>query len=319
MDLQQLIAFSIVAQERSFTNAAIRLNVTQPTVTSRIKALETELGVKLFLRKARSIELSSAGACLLPYAERALEILQEGQKHVSQMRDYAGVSVSIGATYTLGHYVLPPVFHDIHRQFPSITLNIRTGLTGQMLQMLLDRIIDIAVIKSWQINYPDISAVLIGSDPIIPVCAPDHPLTQLSSVTMETLSSQPILASNRNSGLWKVVESFFKELGIRPRVIMESDSIESLKKGLPLYRAVAFLPEHTIIEELNKGLIVRLPVVGAEQLKQGRLLAVRIGEPFNEATLQVLTVMRQWYPDIPEEWIAKGKAAPIPRSNLSNL
>src|SRR5438105_6878677 len=127
MEIGQLRAFVVAAREKSFTRAAATLFVTQPSVTARIQTLEMEMKDQLFLRKGRTIELTESGKVFLPYAERALSVLDEGEQAVRNVREGTAGRLSLAAIQTICLFLIAPVLDEFHHTNPNVEIFLRQG------------------------------------------------------------------------------------------------------------------------------------------------------------------------------------------------
>src|SRR3954471_4831591 len=145
MLLAQLEAFSEVARLGNVSRAADTLSVTQPALTARLQGLERELGVDLFVRATRGMTLTDAGRALLPYAQRAIAQVLDGQKAVADLRSGKVGELLIAAAPAVRTYVLPSVLKSFQTSHPHVRMGVRTGHTEEVLAMVLEREVHIGV------------------------------------------------------------------------------------------------------------------------------------------------------------------------------
>src|SRR5881409_4097748 len=135
MLLAQLEAFSEVARLGNVSRAAETLSVTQPALTARLQGLERELEVDLFVRGARGMTLTDAGRALLPYAQRAIAQVLDGQKAVEDLRSGKVGELVLAAAPAVSTYVLPTVLKAFQTSHPHVRMGVRTGHTEEVLEM----------------------------------------------------------------------------------------------------------------------------------------------------------------------------------------
>jgi DNA-binding transcriptional LysR family regulator len=152
VDFGQLEAFVQVAQHRSFSRAAEVLQLTQPSITARIQALERELGEEMFERGGRGVRMTDAGTAFLPYVERILQTLQEGRDAVDEVRHVQLGSLRLGSALTISTYVLPKILSRFCESFPGVDVFIRTGRSEQVLSMLLSDEVHVGLVRSSQLR-----------------------------------------------------------------------------------------------------------------------------------------------------------------------
>src|SRR4029077_4061327 len=147
MENFRLKAFRAVATHLNFSRAAEELLLTQPAVTQQIKALEDEFGVPLFDRGGGHIALTAGGKALLPFAERMKELSDEAFAAVAEALGQHAGELALGASQTIGQYLLPTFVAGFHRTNPKVRVTARSGNTDEMLEALLAREIQRALIE----------------------------------------------------------------------------------------------------------------------------------------------------------------------------
>ena len=204
MEFRRLNTFRTVAAELSFTRAAARLGYVQSAVTSHIKALEDELGVRLFDRLGRRIMLTHAGSQLLCYAGQILQLADEATAMVSQAGEPTG-PVIVSAPEMLCAYRLPPVIRELHRQHPGIQLLFRSNPTGaldsSLRHALADGDIDAAIVLDENLTSTDsLNVEHLTSEPLVVVAAPQHPLAHAPAIGPADLDGVPVLLTEKGCG-----------------------------------------------------------------------------------------------------------------------
>lgn len=265
MDFGQIEAFVQVAAHRSFSRAAEMLQLTQPSITARIQALERALGEDLFERGGRGVRLTDAGQAFLPYAERILQTLREGRDAVEEVRNVHLGSLHLGSALTISTYVLPKILRTFSRRYPGVRISIRTGRSEQVLNMLLADEVQAALVRS--LHHPDIEAVHLYDDEIVLVANPNHPIAG-GSITIEEVAAQPLIFFDRGSSYYGLTHSFFRQAGVIPNVAMELDSLEATKRMVEQGLGIALVPLVTIERELELGTLKRVEIVNSPPLKR---------------------------------------------------
>ncbi len=170
MDASDLTVFAAVAREGGFTRAARVLNTVQSNVTQRIRQLETELDVKLFDRHSRGVTLTSAGAQLLPYAERIGKLLVEAKQAAADGPEPRG-RIAIGALETATAVRLPSVLAGYAASYPDVDIEYTTGTSTALVDAVLARQIDGAFVAG-PIDQPDLTIVPMLQEELVLVTAP---------------------------------------------------------------------------------------------------------------------------------------------------
>src|SRR5919202_7130760 len=168
----QIQAFLEVARTGNVSRAAERLFVTQPALTARIQALEKELGETLFVRTGRGVRLTDAGRVFRPYAERAVQALDDGRQAIVDLRSASAGRLALGAAPAVSTYVLPPVLKRFAALHPRVDVAVRTGHSEEILAMVLHDEVQLGLVRT--LRHPDIEAIPLYDDELVLVAYPKH-------------------------------------------------------------------------------------------------------------------------------------------------
>lgn len=187
MELRQLRAFVTVAVLGHFGQAAERLNVTQPSLTQRVQALERELGVQLFERNPRHVQLTAAGELLLPHARKLIQLDDDAKREIKDFR--AGITGRLSVAYQgAGDMSLAgSILAQYRKRFPAVDVETFAGSSGPNLQRLSDRSADAAFALMVGARPAGIATVPIRREEIVLAMRSDHPLAQLERVPVTAL------------------------------------------------------------------------------------------------------------------------------------
>jgi DNA-binding transcriptional LysR family regulator len=293
MDFGQLEAFVQVASHRSFSRAAEALQLTQPSITARIQALERELGEGLFDRGGRAVRLTDAGAIFLPYAERLLQALQEARDSVEEVRTLQAGSLRLGSAVTISTYVLPRLLHSFHSLRPGVEVIVRTGRSEQVLAMLLNDEVQAGLVRS--LVHPEVATIDLYADEVILVANPDHPFAARRRARIEEVATQPVILFDRGSSYYGLINSFFRQAGVVPNVAMELDSMEATKRMVEEGLGIALLPRVCLERELKLGVLVEVAVSDMASLSRQIALIYRKGRKRARTLEAFLEVLQSIY------------------------
>lgn len=265
MELRQLRTFVAVARELSFTRAAAELGYVQSAVTAQVKALEKELGVRLFDRLARRVVLTDAGRDLVGYAVRMLDLSEEAGVAVSQ-KDGGGVdgALEVGASETLCVYRLPEVFRAFRSRFPGADLRFRPVPYADLKGLVREGSLDVAFLLEEPVEDESLAAETLVREPLVLVASPDHALAKRRRVGLADLNGEPMLFTDKGCSYRRAFERELAKAGAEPGKVLEFDSVEAIKRCAVAGLGVSVLPEVTVGEELEKGELVALRQRGAE-------------------------------------------------------
>jgi DNA-binding transcriptional LysR family regulator len=243
MGFSELSAFIAVAESGSFSLAAEALHLTQPAVSKRVAVLEDELGAALFDRSGRGVRLTRAGEVLLPRARRLLQELADSRLAVINLAGTVGGRLSIGTSHHIGLHRLPPVLKAFRRRYPDVELDIHFQSSEAACQAVARRDLELAVVTLPETASPPLRLQPIWDDPLTVVVAEDDPLAGRRSVKPETLAGQPAIFPSGDTATRALIDEYLLELGLRPRVLMETNFLETIKMMVGVGLGWSILPD----------------------------------------------------------------------------
>ena len=175
MNLNHLTVFHAVAQTGSMTHGAERLDISQPAVTKQVQELEGALGVHLFDRIGRRVRLSQAGEILADYSARIFALVREAEQAMADVRAVRAGKLVIGASTTIGSYLLPGLVAEFWRRFPDIELLVRIQNTEQIHRQLAANELDLGLTEGL-IEEEGLEAEVFYRDELVVIAAPGHRL-----------------------------------------------------------------------------------------------------------------------------------------------
>lgn len=269
--------FRSVAQHLNFSRAAEELLLTQPAITQQIKALEEELGVPLFDRSGGRITLTPGGLALLPFAEKMRALGEEAVTAVAGAYGEQAGELSLGASQTISQYLLPMLIAGFLTRNPKVQLKARSGNTDAMLDALVAREIQLALIEGPE-HRKDIHIEPFMEDHMVLVVPAAHEWAN-HEISLEELRKQPLLMREFGSGSRRVVEQALAAAGLKAKdltVGMELDSTEGLLNAVEAGLGVTFVSRWAVRNQLALG-TVKLARVDGLKLSRRFSLAYPAG------------------------------------------
>jgi DNA-binding transcriptional LysR family regulator len=258
MNLHHLAIFHAIAQTGSISACAERMHISQPAISRQLKEFEKRTGVVLFERLPRGMRLTQAGEVLRDYATRLFEIAHTAQAAVKEIADARLGQLAIGASNTIGTYILPRLLALFRQQHPAIRISMFVGNTEQVSQGVADMRFMLGFIEG-PLHVEDLQVERFRQDEILPVVAPGHPLTRKKRLVAADFSAQPLLMREPGSGTRELIETTLHEQGIRPGSVVEFGNTEAIKQAAIHGGGIAFLPRICMPRELDSGDLVLLP------------------------------------------------------------
>lgn len=242
MELRQLRYFAVLADELSFTRAAARLHVSQPPLSYQIANLEAELGVRLFNRTSRSVELSEAGKTLLPHALAVLERIEEARGHVSRVAQglEGRIKVGLAGSHFLGPF--PHFIQEYRKRRPGVEVVLHEMRPADHVQSLRDGHLDLSVSRGVPAD-GQLQAALLWRDPVVLAVPLAHPLAGRRLVRLGTLQAEDFVFLQLGSSAFaKRLFDACVSAGFAPRIVQQVVEIPAALNLVAAGLGVALVP-----------------------------------------------------------------------------
>lgn len=263
MDERRLQIFRTVAELRNFSRAAEALHLSQPTVSQQIQALEEYFGVKLLDRSSKAVDLTPAGRELYARAGALREQFAETRRAVLQAAAAVSGPLTVGASLTIGEYVLPQVLAGFTRAYPQVELRLQIANTEQVCQLVLNGSIDVGLVEG-EVVSPDLAQEPFLDDELLFVAPADHPWREMAALEPRDLLAERWIMREQGSGTRQVLAAHLQAVGIeweRLQVVSELASTEAIKGAVEAGMGVAALSAWTVRKELRLGSLLARPAL----------------------------------------------------------
>jgi LysR family transcriptional regulator, transcriptional activator of the cysJI operon len=236
-----MLAFAIVVEQSSMNKASVQLNMSQPALSRRISKLEEELGVELFRRIGKRLELTRVGQLTYEYALE-LRILHQRYLHtVSGFRSEGVSEVTIGASLTTLQTTLPDFIRLMNEERPDLDIKAVTGKTHEIVSLVRERKVDFGIVAS-RIQDPQLHCVPLFDDHLVLVAPRNQIVTDRWPLTIEQLNGLPMILFTKGTWYRNLTDELFDKYTLEPDVRMEIDSFEAILRLLVTCRATTLLP-----------------------------------------------------------------------------
>ena len=217
MDLRSLHYFTVVAEELNITRAAERLNMSQPPLSSQIKGLEEELGVRLFIRGKRHLTITEAGSLLYRRARQLLELSEQTQQEIRSLEGLSG-DLNISLVEGRAPYLLARWIAGFRSEYPQVAVHLWNGSGDEVIERVHRGLADLALLAA-PYNAELLDGFSVGREPWVAMMSKDHPLAEGGGdlLPLKKLVGQPLFIPNRRSRA-EAVRAWFVELGEEPRI-----------------------------------------------------------------------------------------------------
>lgn len=274
--LQQLRILKAIATEKNFTRAAEVLYISQPSLSKQIKMLEKNIGITLINRKNNKISLTENGKVFLQYSERILALCEESCRALIDLKNGERGNLKIGASKTIGAYIMPQIFSLFTQNYPQINLKIQVNSTPIIINNILKREIDIAMVGGEIPNKlrKNLTVKYFIKDEINLIISTIHPFAKKKKINKEDLYYLNFITFNSTSTIQKFIDNILIQNQIETKqlkVIMQLNSVEGVKTAVSLGLGAAFVSSLAIEKELE---LKTIEILTIKDIKITRSLSV---------------------------------------------
>jgi DNA-binding transcriptional LysR family regulator len=287
MDFDQLETFLEVARLSSFSRAAEKRFRTQPAISSQIRSLEEEVGAKILDRSGGKVSITASGKLFQKYAEETLDARRAVLVAIAETERVPRGEIIVGANEGTCLHILPEVFAEFKKQYSDVAVNIKRADYGKILESIIDNSVDFGVL-SLPVNDARLTVVLIHRDELMIIAPPRHPLSKLKSATISEVANYPLVvpkAGHTRDGL----DNLFYERKLKPRIAMELDSSELLKRFVAADVGVGFIARSNVQEDVRANVLATITMSDAT-IRRDLALVFRKDKALSRAALAFIDI-----------------------------
>jgi DNA-binding transcriptional LysR family regulator len=266
MELRLLKVFSAIAESGSLVTAATKLHLTPSAISHSLKALETDLGCRLFERVGKRMVLNQAGDQLLLGIREPLNALESAADGIKRLGQWGQSRLRIGASAAACQHVLPSVIRDLKKTHPTLELHVAAGDTGHVLELIRETKVDLALCIVPE-NSPGLDVRPVFRDELMFVFPAGHPWAAGRPIGREQILEQQFIGYQRSSYTMRLFLDHFRQMDVVPKVLMEVDSIGAIIEMVKFNLGIAILAPWTVEQELVRGTLRARPI-GAKPLRR---------------------------------------------------
>lgn len=256
MDTPLLKALAAIAETGSVSLAAERLHLTQPTISKRLAALESELGQRLFDRVGRRLDLTAAGHSLLPHAQRVLQEIEDARRALSHLADEIKGRLSIGTSHHIGLHRLPPVLRRYTQRHPAVDLDLHFMDSEVACEAVLAGKLELGIVTLPSQALPNLKTQKIWDDPLDVVVHADHALAGKKKLRWADLAEHAAVLPDAATYTHRIIRAALQQHGLEPRVRLATNYLETLKMLVSIGLGWSVLPRSMLDDSLR---VLKLP------------------------------------------------------------
>lgn len=255
LNLNQLRAFCEVAKALNFSIAAEKLCVSQPAISKQVKGFEEFCDLRLFLKRRKKITLTDEGKKIFVYATQIFEMERHLEEVIIGLKNLKHGALRIGTTKTYARWFIPPLLTIFQKKNPNVILELDEGSSLDMIRSLTEFKNSIAIVAKVEDN-PDICFVPLMLEEVVLIVSPENPLAQKKSIDFSELKEVPIVMKEIGSGTRTLLENYFSEENIKPKIFAQTSNMEFIKQMVRQNKAVSFVVKGAVENELSEGELI---------------------------------------------------------------
>ncbi|MGG4128977.1 LysR family transcriptional regulator [Paenibacillus illinoisensis] len=259
MIVESLKVYITVVEQRNFSRAAELLHLSQPGVSLHIRKLEKEFDVKLMHRSPKWVKLTEAGELLYVRAKEMVNLYESAKLDIARLQDDVSGSLQIGASFTIGEYVLPRLFSSFARQYPEVAMEVFIENSSQVVEAIRDNHIDFGLIEE-DIEAQDLNVTPFMKDELIIVAAEGYPLHTSVNADLEQLQDQVWILREMGSGTRSSSDRFLAQTGLRVSRSYVFNSSQGVKEAVFSGLGIAMLSRWVVKRELSAGMLKEITI-----------------------------------------------------------
>ena len=256
MDLRTLKYFTVVAEELNITHAAERLCMSQPPLSNQMKALEEELGVKLFIRGKRQLQLTDAGRLLLLRATQILDMTDKAQHEVMSLEGGMSGTINLGIVEGRAPFLIARWISGFKEEFPKVKYSMWNGSSDDVLDRLRQGLVDLAVIAA-PYDTEHLEGITVGRGPWVAIMSRTNELAQIpgDEIPLQSLAGKPLIVPSRPSRI-DAIRAWFAEADAEPNIIctlsnyLDAVAMSELDIGITIFPRTTYTPHDLLVTKI---------------------------------------------------------------------
>lgn len=247
-----LRTFVTVVEEKSFTKAAEKLLISQPSVSVHIKNLEKEFQTSLFLRSPKLLKITPSGEILYTRAKQMIQIYEHTKRDIYEHHHLVKGTLTIGASFTIGEYVLPSFLAKLQAQYPDINVNVTIGNTKEIAQLVRHFKLDVGLIEG-QTDDHELHIEPFMEDELVVVAGTAHPLAAQQHVAISELQNEGWVARETGSGTRAYLDLMMSSNGLKMKSMLTISSNQGVKEAVMQNLGLSVLSKSAIKQDVAQG------------------------------------------------------------------
>lgn len=294
MELRNIKTFQCVAEQCSFSKAAVMLGYSQSTVTTQIQQLEQEFGTLLFERIHKTVRLTAAGTEFVGFAQKMLLTADEAKNAMKRLPEENG-ELRIAMAESLCSTFFPDILERYHKEYPNVDLSITTGGTDDIFYMLRHNEADMVYTLDRRIYSPDLVTALEKEENVYFVASPSYSAAG-KAVTLEELTKYDFILTEKNMSYRKHLDELMASKSLQIRPFLELGSVEMIRTLVERGIGISFLPYYAVKDSIKNGTLVKIDV-SENQIEVWRQLIYHKNKWVSPAMRAMIKLIKEYEKD----------------------
>jgi LysR family transcriptional regulator, hydrogen peroxide-inducible genes activator len=291
VELRQLRYVLMVAEERSFSKAADKVHIAQPSLSQQVIKLEKELGVQLFERQSGNIQVTYAGQRFIDQASKIIDQLVLLKKEMQDIADMNKGQLIIGSLPITGAHLLPLALPILQKEFPGVELILIEEKTANLENLTARGQTDVSLL-SMPIKDPGLELIPLLEEEILMVVPSSHPFSKKSEITLNECWNEPFIFLKKEQGFREISERLCRLAGFEPKVFFESANLETVQSLVAAGMGITFIPKMVSRRKTTlSSNLVYIPICDV-LAKRNLVLAYKKGRYLSKAARSLISVMK---------------------------
>jgi len=266
MHVENFKIFSDLVESQSFSRAAKLNGITQSAVSQQLRAMEKHFNVLIVDRSQKQFRLTREGGKLYDSAKEILHLYEKLSSELQEMKKVISGTIHISTVYSIGLHELPPYIKEFLQEFPSVNVRVEYRRSNLVYEDVLHNSVDLGLI-AYPAKMRQLETIPFQEDQLVVICSPDHALAKRKEVDLKDLEKYKFVSFDQDIPTRKATDTLFREAKLDIEPVMEFDNIETVKRAVEIDAGIAIVPQTTILNETEQGLLHSCNIKGKKVVR----------------------------------------------------
>ena len=259
MQIESLKVYCDLAETESFTKAAQINGVTQSAVSQQISSLERTFKSLLIERSKKRFRLTREGQMLYDFSKQIIQTYESLHSKLQELKDIISGTIRVATIYSIGLHDLPPYIKKFLKNYPTVNVHVEYRRANQVYEDVLSNVVDMGLV-AYPTKDAKLEIVPLRKDPLVLICHPQHPFAKQKSIRLKALAGQKFIGFEPDIPTRKALDKIMKEHGVDPKLAMEFDNIETVKRAVEIEAGISIVPYGTVLQEVAKQTLAAVQI-----------------------------------------------------------